>query len=126
MTACSRHLSIEHRERHPEMVRHLTRWHPATEQSFGRRDFAPCHAAWTPDPPTPSLGRIRAQCDLNKNGRRNPHLRKCPSYILRLYCTSLPPRIQYLVIQLGPASHFDCKRTIMALLVQKVLLTLPT
>ena len=90
MTACSWHLSIEHRERHPEMIRHLTRWHPVPEPSCGRRDCAPCHAAWTPDPPAPSLGRIREQCDLNKHRRRNPHLRQCPSYILRLYCTSLP------------------------------------
>jgi hypothetical protein len=34
-------------------------------------------------------------------------------------------RIQYFIIQFESAGHFDCKQTVMALLVQKVLLTFP-
>jgi hypothetical protein len=106
------------------MVHHLTRWHPVTEPSLGRRDVALCHAAWTLVPPAPSLGRVIAQCDFSKNGRRNPRLRKYTLYTeALLHLTS--SRIQCFIIQFGPADHFDCKQTVMAVLVQKVLLTFP-
>ena len=45
-----------------------------------------------------------------------------------LHLTSSPHflrGIQYLVIQLGPAGHVNCKRTIMAPRVQKVLFSIP-